>query len=54
MTPAEGATERTRSILGVKDDVGISEETGKGEVNKVEEVGTGEERGKGEVNKLEV
>ena len=36
ITPAEGATARTRSNLGVKDDVGADEERGKGEINKVE------------------
>ena len=53
ITPTEGATERTRSILGVKDNFGAGEETGNGEVNKVEKVDADEERGKGEVNKLE-
>ena len=47
----EGLIERTQSILGVKYNVGAGEESGKGEVNKVEEVGAGEVRGKGGVNK---
>ena len=38
ITPAEGATERARPILGVKDHVAASEERGgKGEINKVDD-----------------
>ena len=36
ITPAGGATTRTRSILGVKDNVGAVEKRGNGEINKVE------------------
>ena len=46
MKPTEGATERTRSILGAKYDIVADEETWKGEVNKVEEIDAGEEKGK--------
>ena len=53
ITPKKGATERTRFILEVKDDVGSGEVIGKGENNKVEEFDAGKERGKGEFNKLE-